>query len=142
MDKFLASTALVVSLAVVSAHPFGSGRGVRSDLQVRKNPVVSSSAVLLKARENFEDNCTPCHGAEGKGDGPLATDLKTKPRNLTSSSELSVLTDGEIFSIITTGKDPMPAFGQKLTDEERWGLVHLVRKMSNTAAITTPRHLK
>ncbi len=140
MPKHLLSGAVFVCLVAINPAILSHGGEVRSGIQSKKNPVLISVSVLNRARGDFEDNCTPCHGDEGRGDGPLAKDLKTKPRNLTSSSELSALSDGEIFWIITTGKDPMPAFGQKLTDEERWGLVHLLRKMSGTAANTTHRH--
>ena len=44
----------------------------------------SPSAVNGKAM--FETYCTPCHGKEGKGDGPAAAALKTKPADLTGLS--------------------------------------------------------
>ena len=31
----------------------------------------------------FAENCTSCHGVGGRGDGPLAGDLKPKPVDLT-----------------------------------------------------------
>ncbi len=130
--------AVVLCLAAMSLQVFSQGKGIRPELLVKKNPVLSSDSVLSKAKSNFEDNCIPCHGDSGKGDGPLASSLKTKPKDLTSNKELSGLTDGEIFWTITTGRDPMPAFDQKLTDEERWGLVHLLRRMSKTMPNTTP----
>ncbi len=104
---------------------------------VKRNPLTSTSAVLTRARDNFQDNCLPCHGSEGKGDGPLAVSLETKPKDLTSAKIISELTDGEIFWTITKGRKPMPAFDQKLTDEERWGLVHFVRDISHTKPNTT-----
>ncbi len=140
MDRSAFAAMLVVCLALMSLQVFSQGKGVRPELLVKRNPILGSDSVLSKARGNFEDNCLPCHGEEGKGDGPLSSSLKTKPKDLTSSKELSGLTDGEIFWTITTGRDPMPAFDQKLTDEERWGLVHLLRRMSKTSPNTTPHH--
>jgi mono/diheme cytochrome c family protein len=109
------------------------------EIIAKKNPVVNSDAVLAKARSNFEDNCTPCHGSEGKGDGPLADSLAKRPKDLTDGREMAGLTDGEIFLNITKGRNPMPAFDQKLTDEERWGLVHWLRSLSKTRPNTVPR---
>jgi len=117
---------------------FGSGGEISHEILIKKNPVSSSSSVLAKAKSNFEDNCTPCHGDQGKGDGALADSLNKRPKDLTSAKEVAGLTDGEIFWTITKGRDPMPAFEQKLTDEERWGLVHLLRSISKTKPNTTP----
>jgi len=113
---------------------------ISHEILVKKNPIPVSSDVLGKAKVNFEDNCTPCHGTEGKGDGPLAESLKKRPKDLTNTKELGGLADGEIFWLLSRGRDPMPAFDQKLTDNERWGLVHLVRSMSNTKSTTTSHH--
>ena len=41
---------------------------------------------LDAGKSEFVSSCAPCHGADGKGDGPLGTQLKTKP------ADLSVLT--------------------------------------------------
>ncbi len=135
--RIVPGTALLCVFAM-TLQASDSGKEITPAARARKNPVVYSVSVVAKARENFEDHCLPCHGEEGKGDGPLAKDLKTRPKDLTNSRELSTLTDGEIFWMITTGKDPMPSFAQKLTDEERWGLVYLVRKISGTTPHSTP----
>ncbi len=119
-------------LAAFGFQAPGGGDTIPQPMLVKKNPVAISNSLLAKARDNFSDNCLPCHGAEGKGDGPLSTSLDKKPKDLTSAKELAVMTDGEIFWTITRGRKPMPAFDQKLTDEERWGLVHLVRNISHT----------
>jgi len=34
----------------------------------------------------YAENCTSCHGAEGRGDGPAAAGLKPKPTDLTTLS--------------------------------------------------------
>lgn len=35
-------------------------------------------------RSEFLSKCATCHGADGKGEGPLGSKLKTKPPNLTT----------------------------------------------------------
>lgn len=139
MPRLLKVATITLWLFGLSLQLFSSGGEIRREILIKKNPVPSSGPVLAKARSNFEDNCTPCHGAEGKGDGPLAEALAKRPKDLTSAKELADLTDGEIFWTITKGRDPMPAFDQKLTDEERWGLVNLLRSISKTKPNTTPR---
>lgn len=38
----------------------------------------------LKGPDLFRAHCAPCHGSDGKGDGPIAPALKAKPANLTA----------------------------------------------------------
>ena len=44
------------------------------------------------------------------------------------------VTDGELFYRITKGRRPMPAFERRLSDEQRWQLVVLVRAFEATGA--------
>ena len=41
------------------------------------------SQAVETGRTQFLSNCVECHGADGKGTGPLTVKLKTKPINLT-----------------------------------------------------------
>ncbi len=40
--------------------------------------------------EVYQVNCEPCHGAEGKGDGPAARFLEAMPRDLTAGDWMFV----------------------------------------------------
>ncbi|MCZ6765924.1 MAG: cytochrome c, partial [bacterium] len=44
-----------------------------------------------------------------------------------TSAEMNKQSDGELFWKITTGKPPMPTFGQILSDEQRWLVVRYLR---------------
>jgi hypothetical protein len=37
----------------------------------------------LVGRDSFELYCAPCHGSAGRGDGPVAAALRTRPADLT-----------------------------------------------------------
>ncbi len=39
------------------------------------------------------------------------------------------MTDGEIFYKISNGKKPMPPMNRKLSETERWQVVHHVRTL-------------
>jgi cytochrome c len=43
----------------------------------------ASAQDLDTGRNEFLSKCATCHGADGKGDGPLGSKLKIKPPNLT-----------------------------------------------------------
>lgn len=93
----------------------------------RKNPLVATEANLAAAKQIYEDKCSNCHGDTGKGDGSDAMMYDPTPSDLTDATKVDKLTDGEIFYQITQGRKPMPSFRKKLTDQQRWQLVLLVR---------------
>jgi mono/diheme cytochrome c family protein len=130
---------LLIALALVNFQAFSQDDTAPKDIQTKTNPVASSDAVLAKAKANYEENCLMCHGETGKGDGPMASMLKERPADISDAKILAEVTDGEIFWKITKGKKPMPPFESKLSEEDRWSLVHLMRTMSKTKPNTNPK---
>jgi mono/diheme cytochrome c family protein len=83
-------------------------------------------------------NCMPCHGAEGRGDGPQAKRLGLKPRDFTrgrfklkSSMPDDLPFDEDLFRTISVGfpETSMPAFAD-FTADERWSLVDHVKSLT------------
>src|SRR5271157_5083329 len=73
----------------------------------------------------FKQKCSMCHGVDGKGYSALKTPYFTDP-NVQAS-----LTDKEIVEVIKNGKKgtAMPAFGDKLSDEQIQSLVTYIRSL-------------
>lgn len=104
-----------------------------------KNPLSLDPATAAKQISPvFRDKCSECHGETGQGNGPQAKMYDPRPKDLTETSRLKDITDGELFYVITTGHKPMPSYRKKLTDEQRWQLVLLVRYLSNTTPPPVP----
>lgn len=70
----------VMIVAAVSGATAQSGRADLSEFAV------------LSGRNTFRQFCSPCHGLNAKGDGPIATMLTTPPSDLT---RVRVRNDGE-----------------------------------------------
>jgi len=96
-----------------------------------QNPIQSSAAGLASARAVYLDKCATCHGETGKGDGPEADSYYPHPASLAEASRMEGKSDGELFYRITNGRRPMPAFRKRLSDEQRWQLVLLIRTFAN-----------
>ncbi len=92
------------------------------------NPLAGIIKATDKGEKLFVQNCTTCHGTSGKGDGPTADMLDTKPANLTSS-KVQKESDGALFWKITNGKGAMASYKKDLSEEQRWQLVNYVRKL-------------
>jgi mono/diheme cytochrome c family protein len=98
-----------------------------------KNPLQPTAAALKSAREVYADKCAHCHGDTGKGDGRDANRYDPAPTDLTDSKKINPATDGELFYKISEGKKPMPVFKNKLTEDQRWQLVLLIRSFTQSA---------
>ena len=100
----------------------------REDAQKLKSPVAYSKKSIARGRVIFMQNCTSCHGEDGKAEGSLvasATDL-TSPQLYKSGTS-----EGEIFHSIRDGAgDQMPAFkGQIDSETDIWNLVNFIRSL-------------
>jgi mono/diheme cytochrome c family protein len=113
--------------------------GVPESAKQVKNPLSMDAATAAKAiLPLYLDKCSECHGEKGKGDGPQAKMYDPRPRMLTDAPHISTVTDGELFYVISEGHKPMPSYKKKLTEEQRWQLVLLVRSFSNTVPPPVP----
>ena len=79
----------------------------------------------------YQENCITCHGPTGSGDGSASGDLATAPTDLTQQSFMVRKSATSLYQAISIGLSPdMPAFADKLTEDERWALVGYLRTLS------------
>ena len=107
---------------------------VPEEVKKLKNPLPPSESNRKAAMARYQDKCAQCHGDAGKGDGPEAMMHDPSPADLTDARHMNTLTDGEIFYQISEGRKPMPSFKKRLTEDQRWQLVLLVRSFAQPAA--------
>jgi putative copper resistance protein D len=117
---------LVICAIAFVAFADAPAKLTRDDAQKLKNPVAYTKKSINSGRATFLQNCTSCHGEDGKAEGSLvaaATDLTTPSLYKSGSSE------GEIFRSIRDGAgDQMPAFKSQLASEtDIWNLVNFIR---------------
>jgi mono/diheme cytochrome c family protein len=74
----------------------------------------------------YKSKCQVCHGPEGKGDTPAGTKLGAKDFH---SPEVAKLSDQELVDITKKGKDKMPGYDGKLTDDQIKSLVKYIRQL-------------
>ena len=105
------------------------------DIKQMKNPVAPTAANRKEAQSIFDEKCSNCHGDTGKGDGSDAMMYDPPPADLTDTKRMSKFTDGELYYKITVGKKPMPSFEKRLTEQQRWEMVLLVRSLANSSEV-------
>ena len=50
-------------------------------------------------------------------------------RTENADNRVASLPDGDIFQTITGGKGTMPAYGARISVEDRWAIIHYVRAL-------------
>jgi mono/diheme cytochrome c family protein len=101
-----------------------------------KNPVPSTADAIGAGKLAYGEHCRNCHGEKGDGRGEKAAELSVAPGDFTDAAAMRRRTDGELFWQITRGRLPMPAFADKLSDEERWQLVDYIRTFAEKPPAT------
>jgi mono/diheme cytochrome c family protein len=89
------------------------------------NPVEASAQSMARGRSLYQDNCRRCHGEYGFGDGPDAAGLGVRPAMLRHAARHH--SDGKLSYMIRKGRDPMPAWQDKLSQDELWDLINYLR---------------
>jgi len=129
---FIALLGMIVISIVLAAMRRGPWV-IPEDAARRENPLRPSPNNLPAARGLYRENCVECHGDTGKGDGPKGRKLFTEPSDLTNTARVGSLTDGALFYEISEGRRPMPGFRTRMTEEQRWQLVLLMRSFSGAS---------
>jgi putative copper resistance protein D len=113
---------------IVRAYP----TSFYASTQPYASPSIAQGAPL------YAENCAVCHGAQGRGDGPLAGELPVRPADLTEP-HLFAHKVGEIYWWVSHGSDNrvMPGFSGKLDPDERWDVINFI--LARTAGALT-RH--
>ncbi|HZB91521.1 MAG TPA: copper homeostasis membrane protein CopD [Stellaceae bacterium] len=92
-----------------------------------RSAVPFTAASVTAGAQVFAANCAACHGADGKGDGPLAHSLPVRPADLTAA-HIFGHSDGDLFWWISHGIEAggMPGFAAVLRDSQRWDVINFV----------------
>jgi len=129
-NRFMSLLVLaLVALVAVSAgaqNPGGSADGKKL-----KSPVASSPESIKAGAALYGKYCKFCHGADAKGNGPMAP-KDTHPPDLTDAKWDHGSTDGEIFMVIKEGVGPkfdMKGLKSKMTDKEIWNVVNYLHSL-------------
>ena len=98
------------------------------------NPLKPTEENLARGKEMFERMCQQCHGEKGDGQGYLYTSkLYNYPPGVLTAAQAVNRPDGEIYHIITVGRNVMGAHGPLIRPEDRWKIVMYVRVLQHNA---------
>jgi mono/diheme cytochrome c family protein len=81
--QFFLFCALVVSMAVLFSWAGGQESQVPQERKKTSQPLIQS----VKGADLYHAYCASCHGVDGKGNGPVAPALNTRPSDLTTIAQ-------------------------------------------------------
>lgn len=108
--------------------PVNTGRIPGGTNFVETIPFEITASFVARGRERFQINCLPCHGPLGDGNGITKKLGMAVVANL-HDPRIVALGDGELFYVITNGRNLMGAYGAQVTAEDRWAIVAYVRAL-------------
>lgn len=74
----------------------------------------------------YKAKCAMCHAPDGSGQSAMGRSMKLRDLG---SAEVQKQTDAELGTLISEGKEKMPAYKTKLTPEEIGAVVDFIRSM-------------
>ncbi|MGH7934325.1 MAG: c-type cytochrome [Candidatus Binataceae bacterium] len=92
------------------------------------NPYKPTPERLSHGKFLYLTDCAPCHGDNGKGDGPVAHLLRHPPFDLMKDVVRNI-PDGFIYGYIRNGGIWMPSYNDSMSQPERWDVVIYLRDL-------------
>ena len=117
------------SLFPYEDSPVFTGRVTGGTNFLDNNPFPITAELLKRGQQRYNINCSPCHGGTADGNGitrkigAMAVVANLHDRRIVE------LTDGELFYVITNGRNLMGAYGSTISVQDRWAVIYYVRAL-------------
>ncbi|MBZ0242700.1 MAG: cytochrome c [Bacteroidales bacterium] len=103
---------------------------IPAEYKAKENTYKDDASIEKLGKALYSKHCRACHGNTGEGDGSKSRNLETWPGDF-SDGTIQAYTDGELYYMSIIGRDEMPNFESKITDDEaRWAVVNYIRTFS------------
>lgn len=109
--------------------PVNTGHETGKTNFVEVSPLPLTTALMKRGQQRFTINCSPCHGQLADGNGiTKKIGAMLVVANL-HDKRIVEMPDGEIFHVITYGRNNMGAYGANVTVEDRWAIIAYLRAL-------------
>lgn len=114
-----------------SARPLPQHVVAQGDLQratEETHPPPVSAALLARGQERFNIYCSPCHGVDGKGNGPVAERGFPHPPSYLDPRLLAAPAS-TFYDVITRGYGVMYSYAARVEPRDRWAIIAYIRAL-------------
>jgi mono/diheme cytochrome c family protein len=112
--------------------------GKTGDTLAADFPVPVNADLVAEGREQFEINCSVCHGRDGYGQGIIVQRGFPQPPSF-HSDRLRAAPVGHFFDVITNGYGVMYPFGSRISPADRWAIISYIRALQLSQHAAAPQ---
>jgi len=99
---------------------------------VADNPMKVTPQLMARGQQRYQIYCAPCHSPLGDGNGITKGFGMAVVANL-HDPRIVQMTEGELFSVITHGRNLMGPYASQVEIEDRWAIIAYVRALQLAA---------
>jgi mono/diheme cytochrome c family protein len=101
------------------------------------NPLAPTEEVLKIGQRNFNTYCAVCHGRDGDAANGYVAASKEHPNRFSgilsiNTGNVALMTDGDIYHIISLGRNRMPDLAAQIPSAARWAVVLYVNALARS----------
>jgi mono/diheme cytochrome c family protein len=120
-------------------NPVNTGLVTGTTNFVVVNPLKVTEQLVARGQERYQIYCSPCHSPVGDGNGITKSFGMAVVANL-HDPRIVGFPDGELFHVITHGRNLMGPYAAQIAVEDRWAVVAYVRALQ-LASLGRPEDL-
>jgi len=109
--------------------PVNTGYLTGTTNYVPTNPLPITAELLARGQQRFQIYCSPCHSRLGDGNGITKRIGAMAVVGNLHDKRIVEMPDGEIFNVITHGRNLMGAYGPNVAVRDRWAVIAYVRAL-------------
>lgn len=125
------STAIQTAAGAVMPYedsPVNTGYQSGTTNFVELNPMVITAESMKRGQQRYTINCSPCHGQLADGNGITKKYGMAVVANL-HDKRIVQMPDGELFHVISQGRNLMQGYAAQVDVEDRWAIVAYLRAL-------------
>jgi len=125
------STAIQTATGAVMPYedsPVNTGYKTGTTNFVELNPMAINAEFMKRGQQRFTINCAPCHGQLADGNGITKKYGMAVVANL-HDKRIVEMPDGELFYVITHGRNLMQPYAAQVDVQDRWAIVAYLRAL-------------
>lgn len=131
-----ADLALATPSALATSPPAAEDPAPESDVEPEPEPLEPDAE---RGAEIYALNCSSCHGASGRGDGPAGVALVPPPTNHTDGGYMNALGNDHLYEVVSEGGSAvglsvlMAPWGAVLGEAKVWDVIAYMRTIAEPA---------
>lgn len=114
-----------------SSVPLGASK---RQVKVQGNEEIFSALSIKRGERLFNVNCSPCHGyysSKGYVEGNVKPFIELKPVPNLTDKVIADKDNDHYINVINKGLGLMPGYGERLSMQEHWDVIHYLRKVQS-----------